>query len=187
MNEVERFFGPGHYRALGPAVDLAEEVVADHYRVSESFWLDKGRWELLTLAQLMREEITNEALAQIVKCVGPAATGHRPRIFYRICLQDHRIQLSSLEAGLDLQTLLCYVVCHELIHVVRFARYDQLYEASPGARMAEERLVHDLSRRILEPLELPGAGAVFELLDPERAGILETLGPTRQVPVAAVN
>jgi len=187
MVNPEHYFGPGHYRALAPAVDLAEEVVADHYRVSESFWIDKGRWELLTLAQLMREEITNEALAQIVKCVGPAVTGHRPRIFYRICLQDHRIQSSSLEAGLDLQTLLCYVVCHELIHVVRFARYDQLYEAATGARMAEERLVHDLSRRILEPLDLPGASAVFDFLAPERAGVLEKIGPTRQVPVGAVN
>ena len=51
MTDPEQYFGPGHYRVLAPAVDLAEEVVADHYRVSESFWMDKGRWELLTLAQ----------------------------------------------------------------------------------------------------------------------------------------
>ena len=155
---------------LGPAVDLAEDVVSDHYRFSESFWIDKGRWELKTLTHLKTREKTDLALAQIIKYSGPAGSGHRSRDFFRICLQDHRLMSVSREGGLDLHALLCYVVSHELIHVVRFARHDQLFEAPARARQEEERLVHDLTCRLLNPLELKGAKAVFRFVDPIRPG-----------------
>lgn len=155
---------------LGPAVDLAEDAVSDHYRFSESFWIDKGRWELKTLADLRAPEVTDRALAQIIKYSGPDGKGHRDRDFYRICLQDHRLMSVSQGGGLDLHALLCYVVSHELIHVVRFARHDQLFEAPQEAREKEERLVHDLTRRLLEPLELRGAERVFRFADPTGSG-----------------
>jgi hypothetical protein len=157
-------------KILGPAVDLAEDVVSDHYRFSESFWIDKGRWELKTLAELRAREVTDLALAQIVKYSGPAGKGHRDREFYRICLQDHRLMSVSKGGGLDLHALLCYVVSHELIHVVRFAKHDQLFEAPQEARDKEERLVHDLTRGLLEPLELSGAKQVFRFADPDLSG-----------------
>ncbi|MBW1713648.1 MAG: hypothetical protein JRJ59_10915, partial [Deltaproteobacteria bacterium] len=91
-------FEPEHNQALGVAVDLAEEVVSEHYRFSETFWRDKGRWEIKTLADLHPEEITDIALAQIIKYAGPARQGHRPREFYRICIQDHRLRAAWQEA-----------------------------------------------------------------------------------------
>ena len=64
-------------KVLGPAVDLAEDVVSEYYRFSESFWIDKGRWELKTLVDLEAGEMTDQALAQIIKYSGPKGTGHR--------------------------------------------------------------------------------------------------------------
>jgi hypothetical protein len=168
------------YRLLGAAVDLAEELVADHYRFSEAFWLRDGRYELKTLADLAPTEVTDLALAQILKCYGPARAGLRPRQFFRVCLQDHRLAAARAEAGLDMGTLLCYVVAHELIHVVRFARHDQLFEAPAKARLAEEGRVHDLTGRLLAPLELKGWAAVLEFADPDRSGAaLELTGQRR--------
>ncbi len=167
---------------LGPAVDLAEDVVSDYYRFSESFWIDKGRWELKTLVELKAREVTDKALAQIIKYSGPAGSGHRDRDFYRICLQDHRLLSVCRGGGLDLYALLCYVVSHELIHVVRFARHDQLFEAPEKARREEELLVHNLACRLLKPLELKGAAPVFEFADPARPGL--TMELTHRVKTA---
>lgn len=158
-------FGASQYQALGWAVDLAEEVVADNYRFSEAFWQDKGRYEIKTLTQLQPEEISHQALAQVVKCLKPGA-GHRPRQFFRICLQDHRIEAARRGATLDMKSLLLYVVTHELIHVVRFARHDQLFEAGAEARRQEEQRVHDLTCRFLGPLGLRGAARVFAYASP---------------------
>ena len=170
---VERSVGLDHlpYGVLGPAVDLAEDAVSDHFRFSESFWIDKGRWELKTLIDLEAREITDDALAQIIKYSGPDGKGHRIRDFYRICLQDHRLLAASRVEKLDLHPLLCYVVSHELIHVVRFARHDRLFEAPEADRLEEEVLVHELTCKLLKPLGLKGAQAVFRFADPSRPGL----------------
>lgn len=170
------------FGVLGPAVDLAEDVVSNHYRFSESFWIDKGRWELKTLVDLKSREVTDHALAQIIKYSGPAGTGHRSRDFYRICLQDHRLLAVSSGDELDLYPLLCYVVAHELIHVVRFAKHAQLFEAPEAARRDEELLVHELACRLLKPLDLNGAAPVFRFADPARPGL--TMELTRRVETA---
>ncbi len=156
---------------LGSAVDLAEDAVSDYYRFSESFWIDKGRWELKTLIDLEAREITDNALAQIIKYSGPAGSGHRNRDFFRICLQDHRLLAASRGERLDLYPLLCYVVSHELIHVVRFAKHDRLFEAPEADRLEEEILVHGLTCRLLKPLDLKGSQAVFRFADPSRSGL----------------
>lgn len=178
---MKRSVGSDHlpFGVLGPAVDLAEDVVSDYFRFSESFWIDKGRWELKTLVDLKAREITDNALAQIIKYSGPTGTSHRARDFYRICLQDHRLLAVSSGDEFDLYTLLCYVVAHELIHVVRFAKHAQLFEAPEAARQEEELLVHNLACRLLKPLDLNGAAHVFRFADPARPGL--TIELTRRV------
>ncbi len=166
------YFSPHQHRALAWAVDLAEEVVSDHYRFSETFWKKRGRCEFKTLIDLGPEEVSDEALAQIVKCVGPAAISHRHREFFRICLQDHHIKAARQRADLDLGALLAYVITHELVHVVRFARHDQLFEAPREARWAEELKVHDLTCRLLTPLKLRGGDKIFDFATPRPGGVL---------------
>lgn len=168
---VKLGFNDGDRRRLHKAVDLAEETVADHYRYSEDFWRRWGRYELRTLTDLGPDEISDRALAQLVKCYGPDRTSPRPRHFFRICLQDHRIKAVGKRSGLDLQTLLAYVVTHELIHVVRFARHDQLFEAPPGECLAEEKTVHGLTGRLLRPMGLPDFENVLNYVAPGESGV----------------
>lgn len=166
-------FGAEHRGPLGRAIDLAEEVVSEHFRFSETFWREKARWELKTLAELEPAEITDQALAQIIKYSGPDHHRFRAREFFRICLQDHRLLAARMNAGLDFLTLLCYVIVHELIHVVRFARHDQLFEAPSTARLEEELLVHDLAVGFLKPLALTGADKVFEYAAPKDGALMD--------------
>lgn len=168
-------FDVNDFSALGSAVDLAEELVGEHYRLTEDFWRRPGRYELKTLADLADGEITDGALAQVIKYIGPGRPAHRPRQFFRICLQDHRIRAAWVAVGLDPTALLTYVVTHELIHVVRFGRHDQLFEAAEAARFEEERRVHELTCRLLAPLDINGADEVFNYADPRPGAAVDKI------------
>ena len=172
----DRFtFDVGDFSILGYAVDAAEEIVGEHYRLTEDFWRRPGRYELKTLVDLKEGEITDGALAQVIKYIGPGRPAHRPRQFFRICLQDHRIQAAWVAAELEPAALLAYVVTHELIHVVRFGRHDQLFEAAMAARCEEERRVHDLTCRLLAPLEFDGAEKVFNYAAPRSGAAVDKI------------
>ena len=168
-------FSVEQHQDLGHALDLAEEVVSEYYRFSEAFWLEKGRYEIKTLVDLAPPEVTDQALAQIVKYEGPSWQGHRFRDFFRICIQDHRLLAARRSAGLKMGTLMVYVLTHELVHVVRFARHDQLFEAPASARGEEERRVHELTGRLLKPLSLAGAEKVVKFAAPGEGGVVVDL------------
>jgi len=75
--------------------------------------------------------------------------------FYRVCLQDHNI-LKTLEGSPDLALfpLLLYIVTHELVHVIRFSQFLALFEAAEAEKALEETRVHQLTQKILAPLNL---------------------------------
>jgi len=75
---------------------------------------------------------------------------------YRICLQDHNI-LSTLdqESKLSLLPLLIYVITHELVHIIRFSQFHQLFDATTEEKEQEEKRVHSLTRQILQPFNCP--------------------------------
>lgn len=165
-------FLSNHLNRLGESVDLAEDVVSSHFGLSEDFWKKDARFELATLADLDRSEITDFALAQIIKYQVPDRRAHRTRSLYRICLQDHRILKAGNSRSLSLETLLSYVITHELIHLVRFARHDQIFEARAKVRPVEESLVHEISGQLLMPLGLQGLDDVLRFTAPVEDGVV---------------
>jgi hypothetical protein len=82
---------------------------------------------------------------------------------YLICLQDHAI-LKALEAQpeLDLFALVLYVMVHELIHIERFSRFKQNFQATPEETRSEEARVHRLTRDIVQTLPVAGMDAVLD-------------------------
>jgi len=86
--------------------------------------------------------------------------------FYRVCLQDHNI-LKALQSREDLALfpLLVYIVTHELVHIVRFSQFLALFEASEEQKRQEEKRVHRLTQKILEPfkyLDMPPVLRYYE-------------------------
>jgi hypothetical protein len=53
-------------------------------------------------------------------------------------------------------------VTHELIHIVRFSKFLQRFDASPSEKRSEEKRVHESTHQILHPVQLSGMTAVLD-------------------------
>jgi hypothetical protein len=118
--------------------------------------------------------VSSQALAQVLRLRRPPqGSEYRGKDFYRICLQDQNLLGAARREGQDrlLFPLLVYVMAHELVHVVRFGRFQHLFEASPQEKAREEALVHSLSRDILRPVKLAHLDTVLELYEAQAASV----------------
>lgn len=147
------------------AVSMAEDLVSNHFKMSASQWL-RQKYDIKTLTDLSSEEVVEGPFAQIVRYVGrlkDASLGSLSYDFYKICIQDHAI-LTVLEAHprIRLMPFGLYIIAHELIHVVRFIKFLQSFEASDEEKMAEETRVHRITHQILDPVHVEKMTPVFE-------------------------
>ena len=147
------------------AVAIAEELVSNHYKMSASEWL-RPKYDVKTLVDLAPEEIVHGPFAQIVRYEAQrkdASLGSSTYDYYKICLQDHAIH-SALDESSQMQLLpfSVYIVTHELIHIVRFSKFLQSFDATPEDRMAEEKRVHDKTHKILGQVRIPGISNVLK-------------------------
>lgn len=148
------------------AVAAAEDLVSNHFKMSASQWLGR-RYDVKTMEDLNPEEIIHREghFAQLMRYEGrprDASLGSTTYDLYRICLQDHAI-LSTLDRNPDLALFpfSLYIVIHELIHIVRFSRFIQNFDASPEEKMAEEMRVHTITHEILDGVNVPGLDKVL--------------------------
>ena len=112
------------------ATEMAEELVSDHYKMSASQRL-RSVYDIKTLADLAPDEIVQGPFAQIIRYEGKrkdASLGSSTYDFYKICIQDHSI-LSTLNQNTDIRLFpfTLYIVTHELIHIVRFMKFLQIF------------------------------------------------------------
>ncbi len=161
-----KIFNTKELEAVDNAVCLAEELVSNYYKMSSTQWL-RSRYDVKTAKVLRPEERVQGPFAQVVGYEGRAkdvSLSSSTFDYYTICLQDKAI-LDAVETkpGLELFPFLVYVVSHELVHIVRFARFQQIYKvpSSKEEAMDEERRVHDLTWKILKPVCVPGLDKVL--------------------------
>lgn len=158
-------FDPDQLYTVNQAVDAAEELVCNFYKLSVT-QIRQLNYDIKTAAQLVDHEIIEPHFAQIIR--------YRTRKidsllesdaddFYKVCLQDHSI-LSALKEFefLRLYPFMLYIVCHELIHVVRFRRFLQHFHAPPDHRQKEEIRVHHLTHEVLGKIRISDLEPVFE-------------------------
>ena len=161
----QRLFSEDHLVTVNDSVAMAEELVSDHYKMSASEWL-RPKYDVKTRIDLSPDEIVPGPFAQVIRYEGRlenASLGSSSYDFYKICLQDHEI-LTALDQNKNLGLLpfLLYIVTHELIHIVRFRKFIQMFHAKPEERMHEEARVHELTHEILYPLSISGIHAVLD-------------------------
>jgi hypothetical protein len=154
-----------HREPLREALVVAEEMTSDYFKLTSRHWL-AARYDISTLADLRAEEISPHALAMVAKYGGfPKGRELKSQTFdfYRVCLQDHNI-LKALAARHDLRLfpLLCYILTHELVHIVRFSRFEARFDTTETEKLREEGLVHQLTWKILAPLNSLDLGPVIE-------------------------
>ena len=150
-----QYFCTQHREPLAEALVVAEEMTSDYFKLTSRHWL-AARYDISTLAHLREEEISPHALALVAKydCY-PSGWVLRSSSFdfYRVCLQDHNI-LKALATRKDLKLFpfLCYILTHELVHIVRFSRFEARFDNTAAEKHREETRVHQLTWKILAPL-----------------------------------
>ena len=164
MENLHRF-KPDQISIVNNSVAMAEELVSNFYKMSESQWL-RRRYDIRTLIDLSADEIVYGPFAQVIRYEGQrkeSALGSSAYDFYKICLQDHAI-LSTMgqSPGLHLAPFSLYIVTHELVHIVRFSKFIQSFDASPEEMLTEETRVHEITREILESVRISGLAGVLK-------------------------
>jgi hypothetical protein len=150
-------FDEEQIRCVNQAVSMAEELVSNFYKMSSNEWL-RPKYDVKTIAELNTNEIVQGPYAQIIRYQGQrkgSSLGSESYDFYKICIQDHTI-LATLEKKPELSIMgFClYIVTHELVHIVRFSKFLQNFEASTDEKLAEERRVHAITHEILAEVRL---------------------------------
>ena len=160
-----RNFSPEEIRTVNSSVATAEELVSNFYKMSASEWLHP-KYDVKTRIDLTQDEIVDGPFAQVIRYEGRlknTSLGSNSYDFYKICLQDHAIlDAVGLEKELKLFPFILYIITHELIHIVRFSKFLQNFDASEKERLEEEKRVHRTTHDILNRLNLDGIPHVLE-------------------------
>jgi hypothetical protein len=163
-----KMFTDSQLEVINNAVAVAEDIVCDFYKMSASQWL-RHRYDIKTLADLSDEEVVDGPFAQIIRYTAyrqGEMLGSSAYDFYKICLQDNAI-LATIKSmpQLRLFPFSLYIIIHELVHIVRFARFHQRFDASPEEKEQEEARVHGLTRDILALRDIEGMKDVLKFYE----------------------
>jgi len=158
-------FNMDQIKIVNESVAIAEELVSNHYKMSASQWLHR-RYDVKTLIDLDPDEIVHCPYAQIIRYKGQrknTSLESSTYDFYKICLQDHSI-LATLEqlSEIKLFPFTLYIIIHELIHIVRFSKFLQSFDASPEEKLTEEARVHEKTYEILKTIRFSGLTDVLK-------------------------
>ncbi len=149
---------------LAQAISVSEELISDSYKISTSEW-KRYRYDIQSLKDLDEEEVTDIAFAQIRRYLmrpGDRTRGSEPGDFFKICVQDHVIRRAvERDRQIGLFPLTAYIVIHELIHVVRFAKFLQRFDSTVAEQDAEETRVHSLTYDLLQKTRIQGLPEVL--------------------------
>jgi hypothetical protein len=164
-------FSREQIHSVNQAVSMAEELVSNYFKMSSNEWL-KPKYDVKTLKELGPDEIVQGPYAQIIRYQGQrkdSSLGSGSYDFYKICIQDHAI-LATLKRKpeLALMAFCLYIVTHELIHIVRFSKFLQNFEATADEKLAEERRVHAITHQILSEVRLADLHQVLVYYEPWR-------------------
>ncbi len=177
MEKLEQF-NKKQIAMVNNSVAMAEEVVNNAYKMSTSQWLHQ-KYDVKTLLDLSPNEIVHGPFAQIIRFKGQkddASLESAAYDFYKICLQDHNIlSIMTVASDLALFPFTLYIVAHELIHIVRFTKFLQNFDASPEERMTEEQRVHQKAHDILADVRIEGMAPVLQFYGRWREPVDELL------------
>jgi len=162
-----RCFNTEELLKVDGAVKVSEELVNNYFKMSSGQWL-KNRYDIKTSKDLAFHECVDGPFAQVIKYEGrkkDVSLGSSSFSLYKVCLQDNAIlTMVSKKDDLSLEPFLLYILTHELVHIVRFSKFNQRYENKNEADVTldEERKVHILTHTILKSVSIFGLKQVFE-------------------------
>lgn len=165
---LRQYFSPDEIKVVNRSVEMAEELVSDHFKLSSS-QLFRLNYDVKTLQELSSNEIVSDHFAQIVRYAAKrkdTVLDSSVKDFYKICLQDHTIIAAlKINSNIELLAFVLYIVSHELIHIIRFRQFLQQFDASVNERIMEEIRVHTKTHEILSGLNMGGIKPVLKFYE----------------------
>ncbi len=166
--QQNRKFSAKQIVVVSSAVSTAEDLVSDYYKLSAT-QMRQLNYDIKTAAELDQHEKVADHFAQIVRYSAEKTDSLLKTDtddFYKICLQDHSILAVVQDFdGIGLYPFLLYVICHELIHVVRFRRFQQRFYVPDEQKQEEEIRVHGITHEILTRQHIARMQPVFEFYE----------------------
>lgn len=158
-------FSTGQIAEVSQAVATAEDLVSDYYKLSATR-MRRLNYDVKTVCDLFPNEIVADHFAQIVRYRAEKKDSLLKtdvEDFYKICLQDHSIlPVVTRFAEIELYPFLLYVICHELVHIVRFQRFEQQFHVPHEQKQAEEIRVHRITHDMLAGANIAGMQPVLD-------------------------
>jgi len=136
---------------IARAAALAERLTQTYFGLAQDEW---AQWPygVFTLKQLDRELYQEDTFAQVIRYRrgNRRREDHQQSDTFGIVLQDPNILQALLRSTAhDLWTMGLFLLTHELIHIVRFRRFNVDFFAPEPDRDREEELVQEVTREIL--------------------------------------
>lgn len=157
-------FNEKQIEIINSSLELAEDIVSGFYKMSHTQWL-RNRYEVKTFVDLKENEKIDGPFAQIIKYSGylkNSSLGSEYFDLYRICIQDVAIlRLIKERPDIGLFPFLIYIQVHELVHIIRFGKFEQFFHANTNDRIVEETRVHRVTQEILRKNYIDGLDSVF--------------------------
>ena len=167
-----QLFNSKQLHILGEALDIAEDSTSNYFKLSQSQW-SQHPFDVKTLSSLFSGDIRDNIFALLKKYVPGDYENDQPlckkRELYVICVQDHQI-LKALQRDKELRLLplLAYILTHELVHIVRFCKFQIRYDTEEEvSRDKEENIVHHTTYEILKELPLSNLAYILGSYRPE--------------------
>ena len=180
IKEPFEYFSRKDIGIVNNSVAMAEELVSNHFKLSATQLMNLN-YDIKTLAHLTKEEIVCDHFAQVIRYALTKKKdfpGTPAKDFYKICLQDHSIlKTMRRNRDLDLFAFALYIVAHELIHVIRFRRFLQHFDALCHEKNDEEIRVHQKTHEILSKAHLDSLNPVFAFYEKWRTAPAEMENP----------
>jgi hypothetical protein len=146
------FFTNSDLVTIRRAALLAQRLTEKYFCLAESYW-KLNPYQILTRKQVNKWFYEPDAFASVVRygTAGDVAARPLPKDqSYGIVLQDPNILRALLRSTRhDLWTFGLFILTHELVHVVRFTKFDVDFWAESDKRRAEENLVREITGRML--------------------------------------
>ncbi len=162
------FFQQAHLEILSNTVALSEEIISDCFGLTTDYWL-RNPFEVRTLKDEKRMTLPRGVYAHLEKYGNDWREkfyGKDTRCLYRIVVLDPRVLETTGGREAVIRPFLLYIMTHELIHVVRFSRFE--CAVSVEDKTEEEGKVHLLTQSVLKGVKIPNLDLVVDFFKGEK-------------------
>jgi len=135
---------------INKAACLAEKLTQDFFRLPDDEW-KREPYGIFTRKEINEAFHERDVFANVIR-YKPAGRLFREnaKARYGIVLQDPNILMALFRSSRhDLWSLILFILTHELVHIVRFSRFQVDFFAPASHREKEEKLVREMTREIL--------------------------------------